>query len=226
MNSQNAAPRELLRTSPFSYECRACSRCCHGYRIRVNPFESLTLARHLDMGTTEFRQRFLDADSMLRHEGEAERCVFLGAKGCTVHPARPLACRLYPLGRSATSCGDERFFQISPHPQTEGIYGDGGTVGQYLAEQGADAFIAAAARYLELYCRCVSALGVTPDLAAGDGDGCGELLDADYVIAKYLPGNEDGRLAPTDAMNLHIQALEALLLKPQRNTHEQVETGD
>ncbi len=192
----------------------------------MNPFEALTLARHLGIRTTEFMQRFLDADSTLRHVGGEESCVFLGDKGCTVHPARPLACRLYPLGRCATSAGDERFFQISPHPQTEGIYGDGGTVGQYLEEQGADAFIAAADRYLELYCRCVAALGVTPDLPAHDRQRIGELLDADAVIAKYLPGKEDDTLAPTDAMSLHIRALEALLLKPQRNTHEQVETGD
>jgi Fe-S-cluster containining protein len=215
MNTPTAQPGSLTRASAFSYQCRACSRCCHGYRIRVNPFEALTLARHLDCSTTEFRERYLDADSTLKHKTEDDSCVFLGAKGCGVHPARPLACRLYPLGRSATSEGEERFFHISPHPQTEGIYGDGGTVGQYVAEQKADPFIAAADRYLELFCRCVSMLGFAPDAAAGGQGNPVDLLDADYVIANYGPGQGDGTLAPVDAMNLHIQALETLLLKPK-----------
>jgi Fe-S-cluster containining protein len=103
----------LTKDSAFSYLCRACNRCCHGYRIRVNPFEALTLARYLGVSTTDFARHFLDADSTLKHRGNDGSCVFLSEKGCTVHPARPLACRLYPLGRTASSGGDERFFRIS-----------------------------------------------------------------------------------------------------------------
>lgn len=214
MNNPSFQPGTLTRESAFSYECRACSRCCHGYRIRVNPFEALTLARHLGIGTTEFRKRYLDADSTLKHKAHDDSCVFLG-RGCGVHAGRPLACRLYPLGRSATSEGVERFFHLSPHPQTEGVYGEGATVGHYLAEQQAEPFIAAADRYLELFCRCVAELGFAPDAKATGENAPVDLLDADDVIARYGAGAAGVTLPPIEAMNLHIQALETLLLNPK-----------
>jgi uncharacterized protein len=211
----------FTRDSAFSYLCRACSRCCHGYRIRVNPFESLKLARHLRISTTEFTQRFLDADSTLKHKGNDGSCVFLSAKGCTVHPARPLACRLYPLGRSAGSDGDERFFPIAPHPQSAGVHGASGTVRQYLADQGAEEFIAAADRYLELFCRCISKLGTVSDRPFEAGPALSEYLDADITIAELWPGLDVRTLSAEDAMNLHIQAIETLLLNSQGNNYEQ-----
>jgi uncharacterized protein len=210
----------LTRDSAFSYLCRACSRCCHGYRIRVNPFEALSLARYLRISTTEFTRRFLDYDSTLKHKGKDGTCVFLGERGCTVHPGRPLACRLYPLGRSARSVGDERFFRISPHPRTEGAYGGDGTVQQYLTDQNADEFIAAADRYLELFCRCVWKLGSASDDAFKEGQASSDYLDADAMIARFFPDRDARTLAPVDAMNLHIQAIETVI-DSQGNTHEQ-----
>lgn len=206
----------LTRDSPFSYQCRACSRCCHGYRIRVNPFEAVTLARFIGVSTTQFIARFLAPDSKLLHKPGEDSCVFLGERGCTVHPARPLACRLYPLGRFATTGGEERFYPLAPHPQTDGIYGSAGTVGEYVTGQGADAFIAAADRYLELYCRCVAALGGDPEAGTDDLPVDSDLLDADRVIERYSPGRGREGLAPVDAMNLHIEALEALLLQNEK----------
>ena len=86
------------RESAFSYSCQGCSRCCYHKVIRVGPYEALRLARHLGISTTTFLREHTEAGgTVLRTRPEDGGCVFLGAEGCTVHPARPLACRIYPL---------------------------------------------------------------------------------------------------------------------------------
>jgi Fe-S-cluster containining protein len=77
-------------------------------------------------------------------------CVFLGEQGCGVHSDRPLVCRLYPLGRVVQSGEPDRYFLMEPHPQSEGVYSDAGSVGGYLEQQGAAPFMAAADEYFAL----------------------------------------------------------------------------
>ena len=126
----------LQRDSPFSYACHACKRCCQHYRIKANPYEVLRLARHLGLTTTAFIDAHLVDDAYLPHDEEGH-CRFLGEQGCTVHPARPLVCRVYPLGLHVDGQGVERFSHLQPHPRTEGEYGATGTVDDYLRQQGA-----------------------------------------------------------------------------------------
>src|ERR1019366_8586782 len=123
----------LDRKSAFSYQCNACSRCCHNKAIRVGPYEILRLARRLGMTTTEFIARHTEAGgTLLRMRDENDRaCIFLDDKGCSVHPDRPLACRLYPLARWVDPDGRESFGHLTPHPKTEGIYGTGGAGADY-----------------------------------------------------------------------------------------------
>src|SRR5262249_41948118 len=71
-------------------------------------------------------------------------CVFLGPDGCTVHPDRPLVCRLYPLGRHLSWDGSERFSHLEPHPRSAGRLTGQGTIAEYLEDQGAEPFIQAA----------------------------------------------------------------------------------
>src|SRR3954447_5435042 len=85
------------RQSPFSYVCHACSKCCYGKVIRVGPYEALRLSRQLGISTTEFLREHTEAGGTVLRTREDRSCVFLGEKGCTVHPNRPLACRIYPL---------------------------------------------------------------------------------------------------------------------------------
>jgi hypothetical protein len=85
-------------------------------------------------------------------------CVFLGPQGCTVHPDRPLACRIYPLARWISPTGDESFGHLTPHPQTAGIYGTRGTVDDYLTSQGLAPYFAMAERYGDLYDRMVAVM--------------------------------------------------------------------
>jgi Fe-S-cluster containining protein len=139
--------------------CNACNRCCHHKAIRVGPYESLRLSRRLGITTTEFLSRFTEAGgTVLQTRDDDRACVFLGPRGCTVHPDRPLACRLYPLARWTSPEGDESFGHLEPHPETAGIYGTSGTVDDFLTSQGLPEYFAMADRYGELYDRMVAVM--------------------------------------------------------------------
>jgi hypothetical protein len=148
----------MTRDTAFSYACHACKRCCRNKAIRVNPYEILRLARRLEMSTTQFIERNTEAGGTVLRSRDDGNCVFLGEEGCTVHPDRPLACRIYPLARWVSADGEESFGHLVPHPQTEGVYGKSGTVQDYLSQQGAKPFFEMSDRYGALYTRMVDLL--------------------------------------------------------------------
>jgi uncharacterized protein len=139
--------------------CNACNRCCHNKAIRVGPYEALRLSRRLGISTTEFFTRYTEAGgTVLQTREDDHGCVFLGPSGCTVHPDRPLACRIYPLARWVSPDGDESFGHLDPHPQTAGIYGTRGTVDAFLSSQGLPEYFVMGDRYGELYDRMVAVM--------------------------------------------------------------------
>ena len=107
------------------------------------------LAEQLGISTTSCIAQYLDG-VYLRRQPDG-RCSFFNAQGCSVHPARPLVCRLYPLGRSVDAAGAESFRHLMPHPQTQGRYGEQATVQDWITAQGADALIDAVDAYLALF---------------------------------------------------------------------------
>ncbi|MGD0288233.1 MAG: YkgJ family cysteine cluster protein [Candidatus Binataceae bacterium] len=217
----------LKRDSVFSYQCNACSRCCHNKVIRVGPYEILRLARRLGMTTTEFIAQHTEAGgTVLRTHDENNRaCIFLNQQGCSVHPDRPLACRLYPLARWVDPDGRESFGHLTPHPKTKGSYGTSATVADYLDEQGVAPFIEMGDRYGVVYQRMVEVLGSldpeeldrrssrrddvdekAPGLAASSW------IDIDKTIADFcklhrrpVPDDLEGTVA------VHIEAIESWL---------------
>jgi len=88
----------------------------------------------------------VDAEEPFLAKLDDDSCTFLGPEGCSVHADRPLACRLYPLGRIVSAEGEERFIHLTPHPETEGEYGDGGTIETYLESQDVELFLRASDR--------------------------------------------------------------------------------
>jgi uncharacterized protein len=148
----------MTRASPFSYVCNACNRCCRNKVIRVNPYEILRLARRLGLSTTEFVERNTEAGGTVLSSNENGNCVFLGEHGCTVHPDRPLACRIYPLARWVSAEGEESFGHLAPHPRTAGIYGKSGTVQDYLDQQGVQPLFDVGDRYGALYAKMLALL--------------------------------------------------------------------
>ncbi len=206
------------RGSPFSYTCNACNRCCYGKAIRVGPYEVVRLARNRGLSTTEFLAHYTEAGGTTLRVRPDGACVFLGPEGCGVHPDRPLACRLYPLGRKVEADGEERFGHLPPHPQTAGVYGTQGTVGDYLRAQGVERYFEASDRYAALYVRMVALLsqladggGATAPASADEAE-VAPWLDVDAAVAIYC--REHGLASPTtvdETIALHIRAVDAWL---------------
>jgi Fe-S-cluster containining protein len=215
----------LERTSPFSYRCNACSRCCHHKAIRVGAHEILRLARRLGMSTTNFIAHHTEAGgTVLRTSNENDSaCIFLTPRGCGVHPDRPLVCRIYPLALWVDLEGRESFGRAIPHPETAGIYGMDGTVADFLDQQGIAPYFAMKDRYNAVYHRMVDALErldpeeldrhlsrreaideTEPGLAASPW------IDIDLTVAEFCKAN--ARPVPADIEGLvvvHIEAIEA-----------------
>jgi Fe-S-cluster containining protein len=194
----------------FNYTCLRCKRCCSNKRIQVNPYEVARLARHRGETTTEVRARWTvgGAGTFLR-QTEDGACVFLGPGGCTVHPARPLVCRLYPLGRHATDRGEVWFSDDDLTPPPGGDFSGDGTVSGYLASQGAGPFIEAADDYFNWYLAVMKRLGAATAVAKDRGARAGiDMLDMDAAVAEHcrsagLPEPQDIE----DRKRLHLTVL-------------------
>ncbi|MFY7989367.1 MAG: YkgJ family cysteine cluster protein [Fluviicola sp.] len=86
--------------------CARSGSCCHGNRVRLNPWELRQLATASGISVYDFLKRYTtDGGIFLRFKGKANQAgrkacnLYVENLGCSVHPARPLACRLFPLGR-------------------------------------------------------------------------------------------------------------------------------
>ena len=215
----------LQRDSAFSYQCNACSRCCHNKAIRVGSYEILRLARCLGITTTEFIERHTEAGgTVLRMQAENDHaCIFLDQHGCSVHGDRPLVCRLYPLARWVDADGQESFGCLAPHPQTAGIYGTSATLTDFLDKQGVAPFFEIGDRYGEVYQRMVDAL---ENLDADEldrradrrsdveetasGVAASPWIDIDKTVAEFCKARR--RPIPDDIDELvavHIEAIDA-----------------
>jgi Fe-S-cluster containining protein len=200
------------QNQPFGYVCHRCLRCCNGKHIQVNPYEVASLARALGLSTTEFRKEWtVDAQGTELKRTRANACVFLGPKGCTVHGARPLVCRLYPLGRHVSSDGVERFSQLEPVAQSAGEYLTSGSIERFLAAQGAPPFMQAADDYYFWSCRVLEALhsGAADPDPVRDSATARDWLDMDLAINRYC---ESIGVPPPDDLEsrrrLHMELLE------------------
>jgi hypothetical protein len=197
------------RGAPFSYRCNSCNRCCHEKLIPVNPYEIARIAGRLGLSTSETIDRFTSNGSALAFPEGA--CTFLTGQGCSIHPDRPLVCRLYPLGRVAQADGTETIVELQPHPESEGENGTDGTVEQYFESQGAAPMMAAARRYHALLGRVMDLLaaqGEIADTESSDSNKVVSLVDVDPAVEEHcaklkLALPED----PWIKMEIHIAAV-------------------
>jgi Fe-S-cluster containining protein len=137
------------RATAFSYACNGCGLCCHGKVITLSPYDVIRIARAAQLTTGEAVARFtLRRGSILRFLPN-NSCAALEDSRCTIHPGRPLACRLYPLGLERTSDGD-RFARLEPAPGSAGVYGSDGTVDSFLSAQNAGPYLEAVRSYARL----------------------------------------------------------------------------
>jgi Fe-S-cluster containining protein len=167
----------LTRDDPFGYSCRACGACCRDKLIRVNPFETMQLAQAMGLTPTDVLARYVErGEAPVLKRREDGRCVFFTDDvGCSVHPVRPLVCRLYPLGRHLSGDGVELFSTLMPHPESRGLWHGEGSVQDYLNTQQAEAWLDATDRLLDLFHKLLSA-----HLPSGTGEG-GEHQEIDWL---------------------------------------------
>src|SRR5437764_1465611 len=117
----------------FSYQCNRCGRCCHNQVITLSPYDLIRIARTAGMSTAEAAAKFtIRRGSILKFEQDGS-CAALDGTTCTLHPGRPLACRLYPLGLERHQGAAESYLRLEPAVGSLGIYGSEGTVLNFLA---------------------------------------------------------------------------------------------
>ena len=213
------------RREAFGYVCHRCLKCCHHKRIQLNPYELARLARNQGLTTTEFRAAWTEDEAgLVLRQTENGACAFLGSEGCTVHPDRPLVCRLYPLGRHVGDDASESFSYMERHPQSLGELNDQGTIGDFLEAQGAGAFMRAADAYFIWLCDALEHLAHVDhadaaDASEDDGKIARDLLDMDAAIACHCTAAEIAE--PTDIearKQLHLTILYQQLGRSEKDT--------
>ncbi len=202
------------RDTPYSYRCQGCGRCCYDKAIRVSPYELLRLARGLGSSTTEVLTRFTTEGGTTLAQRADGGCVFLNGTHCGVHRDRPFACRIYPLGWMVDGAEVESFADLRPHPQSEGIYGQDGTVDDHWRAEGCEPYRAAARQYAAIVWRMQALLqaggGQPADLT--DDAAFEPFLDVDRAVSEYCATLGRSVPAEVDAvLALHLEALSAWL---------------
>jgi Fe-S-cluster containining protein len=141
--------RLMDRNSGFSYLCNQCGRCCHGQVITLAPYDLIRLARAAGISTGEAIAKYTIRRGSILKFDKNSGCAALDGMTCSLHSGRPLACRLYPLGLEYAP-GCERYVRLEPATGSRGIYGDQGSVQDFLAAQGAESYLEANRCYASL----------------------------------------------------------------------------
>jgi uncharacterized protein len=137
------------RQSAFSYRCNQCGRCCHDQAITLSPVDVIAIARSVGISTGEAAARYTMRRGSLLRFSASGGCAALDGVRCSIHRGRPLACRLYPLGLERDGA-HERFIRLAAATGSTGLYGDDGTLGEFLAGQDIDERLTLNERYRPL----------------------------------------------------------------------------
>ena len=151
MNDNFTTKLALSDTLPLT--CSRTGTCCHGKNVRLNPWELARLAEAKKLTPRLFRDHFCeDGGIRLRFDGACSQ--YVADFGCSVHPGRPLACRLYPLGRHRQGLEVQYIFQGREFPCMQGcpevVNLPQLSVAKYIAGQAAEYFEIAQDAYLEV----------------------------------------------------------------------------
>lgn len=152
---------KLSLTDNLPLTCSRSGTCCHGKMVSLNPWELACLAKAKDLSPKQFRDRYCESGGIrLRFDGapgwkELPACsMYKPDFGCSVHPGRPLVCRLYPLGRRKQEEKQHYIYQGREFPCLEGcpevVDLPEMSVADYIAGQAAKSFEAAQDEYLEV----------------------------------------------------------------------------
>ncbi len=97
---------KLTKEDILPLTCSRSGTCCFGKAVWLNPWEILCFSKEKKVTAREFRDYYCEFGGIkLRFDGKQDNkgqqacSQYIDNVGCSVHLGRPLACRLYPLGR-------------------------------------------------------------------------------------------------------------------------------
>jgi uncharacterized protein len=223
---------DLIRNSAFQHACSACSKCCSDKGIPISPYELSRISRSLSLSTTQFLASYTHPGGIFLASRENGACVFLGADGCSIHPNRPLACRLYPLARKTDASG-ENFAKLPLETGCEAQCNGEGTVQDYLREQGVEPYFAWGDRYRSLFqfmAATLEELEVLSDSSLESSESrcdtedslLSPWLDVDACVSQYcLERNLAFPEALEDLLELHLEAMGAWVKDLSESEHSE-----
>ena len=150
---------KLSSDSILPLTCSRSGTCCFGKAVMLNPWEVNRFSKEKKISPREFRDLYTDFGGIqLRFDGETDNkgqqacSQYIDNFGCSVHLGRPLACRLYPLGRQIQFDKSHYIFEGEKFPCltdcAEVLDLPKLSVGEYLKGQQADSFEKAQDEYL------------------------------------------------------------------------------
>ena len=152
---------KLSLQSVLPLTCTRVGTCCHGNQVLLNPFELFYIAKEKQITPREFRDLYCDLGGIRLHfngkedtRGKKACSQYVDNFGCSVHLGRPLACRLFPIGRQVQNNEVQYIHQGETFPCLNGcaevINLPQLSVGDYLSGQITDQHEQAQDAYLEV----------------------------------------------------------------------------
>ncbi|MGK0458435.1 MAG: Fe-S-cluster containining protein, partial [Polaribacter sp.] len=150
---------KLTKETILPLTCTRSGTCCFGKAVMLNPWELFNLSKEKKITSREFRDLYCEFGGIrLRFNGEKDKkgqhacSQYKEDIGCSVHQGRPLACRLYPLGRQIQFNTADYIYEGDTFPCltdcSKVLELPKLSVGEYLKGQKADPFEKAQDAYL------------------------------------------------------------------------------
>lgn len=150
---------KLSANSILPLTCSRAGTCCFGKAVMLNPWELFSFSKEKKVTPREFRDLYTDFGGIrLTFNGKEDKkgqkacSQYIDNVGCSVHQGRPLACRLYPLGRQIQFDKAHYIYEGKQFPCltdcAEVLELPKLSVGEYLKGQGANPFEKAQDEYL------------------------------------------------------------------------------
>lgn len=171
VSSMQGVSTRLRRKDTFRFACHpglSCfNTCCANKDLVLTPYDVLRIKKSLGIDSDSFLDRFalfrIDPTSgwpiISLRMGDREperRCPFVHSGGCLIYEDRPLACRLFPLGRASARPSEDwsphdEFFFLLEAPNCLGLtQGCETTVEQWIESQGLVPYLEMSNRMLGL----------------------------------------------------------------------------
>jgi Fe-S-cluster containining protein len=109
------------------FECAMCGQCCANQDlIQLTSYELFRLADYLNVTPADFFNRYCTVEATSQNpmlhlylKTVEQRCPFLDGTLCSVHQARPYACRAYPKRQPYLKAGEMKAFVRAKYPMLE-----------------------------------------------------------------------------------------------------------